>query len=249
MQRPTKHSTTLALCAIFVVSCKAQNNSDNEVKVVGGTVAQESDSRFRAVNRLDVHGGICTGTFVTPTKMLTAAHCIQNRSQSGISLISPTVVQMPPSVKDQGVVGVAEAQKGFGRPAAYKDVVILSFATTNNTHTLPICNTQATIGEAVYLVGYGFDENHTIGVKRFAEMKVTGLSPDLSIITVEGTKSNAQGDSGGPLISISRSCILGVTSYIEKSSGTYFTSHYVDLSTPLVRAFLDSEGLIPKTSP
>lgn len=217
---------------------------DANVKVLGGESVAESDERFKAVRQLIGVKGNCTGTFVTTTKMVTAGHCVVNDTDGGVIGIQPGNLGKSSAVKNLGVLGRPAAQAVFGTTNAYKDVVVMSFSTPKAVSTLPICASGATVGEAVYIVGYGLSSlNNADEGKRFAVVKVKDLIPANGSIKLESGKSTMPGDSGGPLISVERHCVLGVASYLEPVSQTVFRSYYVDLSAPKVKSFLAAAGL------
>jgi hypothetical protein len=235
----------LPVLFIGCISCRSiEGVDDSALRVYGGEKVARGDERFQAVHELRSVAGSCTGTFITPTKMFTAAHCVENSGDGGIIAINPRT-PVPTSVTDQGIRGKPQAEKTFGRPDGYKDFVVLNFASATAAPTLPVCTSEPKEGDPVYMVGYGFDEKGNVGTKKFAEVEITAIDADNSVIIIDGEKSVLPGDSGGPLVSVEGKCVFGIASYMQQFPQGTFRSVYVNLLSNNVKKFLNSGDLSP----
>src|SRR5688572_9876493 len=91
-------ATALVLCACGAEPVALDPSSSEEAAIYGGTEAPNEDAVVGIV--FTSAGYVCTGTLITPTVVLTAAHCIENaeagyqfkRAIIGATLGSPTTV-------------------------------------------------------------------------------------------------------------------------------------------------------------
>jgi hypothetical protein len=182
-----------------------------EDEIVGGS----TDNGDPAVVMLrDASGnGFCTGTLVTPTVVLTAAHCIENDPPASIGfgkkgnqrVVAVKASHMNPAYDPEDFTGGGDV-----------GVLILKKAVT---HTHPVLvNLEASgvprPGRSVRIVGFGDNdgagEGSGFGTKRKARATVTPIVPEDGLIDGEFIKigspelndpedaQKCNGDSGGP---------------------------------------------------
>lgn len=180
---------------LLVVGCADQSPSlPNPVK--GDLMAQNAlPAVVRVLGRV-----ACTGTFITPTAVLTAAHCLEGGG--------------PYNVRSHAVN--ASASRGYTLPKnknyGTDDLGILTFDTpvVSNELVIPIGNEPA-IGDTVTLIGYGCNDIHSRvggGIKRMGTNVLSSIADYLEVTTplsreIFGPKNRVGscfGDSGSPLL-------------------------------------------------
>lgn len=229
MRALVKPDVLISVCLAF--SCVQKKiDADSSTSVFGGKVVESTDVRFAAVYSLGNTSGGCTGTFVTPTRMITAAHCIENKTDGGLLTINPRVSELPMASVPIDVFGMIQMQKVFGTADGFKDVAVLKFRTAQNVKVMPLCASNPQIGQKAYIVGFGLDERGITGVKRVGDVEVSAIVKDQGTLYVESTKVSAlPGDSGGPLVSVEGNCIIGIASNLQMFQDGKMRATYVDL--------------------
>lgn len=170
---------------------------------------QTAPGAWPAVVAISIGSTLCTGTFVSPTIIFTAAHCLeQNPDLSSMSVRRGDDINFPvPTLKvaaygfdpqfcgeetckedihDYGFVVVSSPQKDileFPRPVADQDEWDQIMA----------------VKSTITLVGYGLNEGDITGVKRQVEVPITKFSASGLEFQAGGDGlDSCQGDSGGP---------------------------------------------------
>lgn len=178
---------------------------------------------------------MCSGTFITPSTVLTAAHCIKNAA----------------TVRIRNAYGVTESSDfkilGSGVEGDSRDIglVFVSEHLIDESETLKVSSRAPSVGEALTLVGYGCNRKGSArgaGKKRRAGNILYRISDHLELATPQVTiaglvgHSNVggtcEGDSGSPLLRQTGDGqyeILGV-SHGTQEEGSYQLSLYSDLS-------------------
>jgi secreted trypsin-like serine protease len=169
-------------------------------------------------------GGLCTGEVVSPTVVLTAAHCTleDEIGEGAVWHVIPG-----PGIKDVPEDQWLEVEKVDHDPAfdinnvtAGHDVGVIVLKKPTDIKPLKVNRKPldaAQVGQNVRLVGYGLDDgiNQTgAGIKREVEVPIDGLDKNL-IETGTFMQGSCNGDSGGPaFLNIDgEETIVGVTSY------------------------------------
>ncbi|MFN7134923.1 MAG: S1 family peptidase, partial [Myxococcales bacterium] len=147
-----------------------------------------------------VGSGTCTGTLVAPTKVLTAAHCVERVGLGSVTFgpdtLGPSVLfhraAIPPSWPAD--LGADIAVVTLDNPVLAVEPTRLQLA--------PLASSL--VGRTVTLVGYGQTgpDGEGTGVKRKVDVTLGGMGPKtLSYsASANGGKSSDKGDSGGPAL-------------------------------------------------
>lgn len=219
-----KRLNYMSFMAFLVVGCMPKL-SPSEMKIFGGT--RVLDDAWSNVVAISIHadadiGGVysCTGTLVTPSLIVTAAHCIINPDVEGLQLfpadrisivlgndkdaepidVAVTRVDHVPGYQDAPVTG------------ASKDLAYISLAAPVNRPLIPMVRTQeeaarlATPGRMATVVGYGYTNiadptrpgQVFYGEKFSVTMKINEPMQDLLFIGGQ-EQDSCSGDSGGPV--------------------------------------------------
>jgi secreted trypsin-like serine protease len=204
---------------ILLTGCQGgvigDSTSSDEDAIIGGV----NDNSDPAVVMLRKGGGFCTGTLVTPTRVLTAAHCAAvGPTEVGFGIQGNlSRVRVAKVVADSRFNG-QKLNNGFDVAVlTLSQAVPASVATpvafNRDTRLLP-----TKIGAQVRIVGFG---NNTSGVngtgfgfKREASVKINSVDSKLVGIGQTGTQK-CNGDSGGPtFLKVGTTEVLtGVTSF------------------------------------
>ncbi len=246
-----------SLFALFAASgCIALSDSEQAAHVLGkstspivGGFLDRWDPAIVgiSVQRCDGTVNICTGTIVSPTVVLTAAHCVATQVVGdGATFTVTTARNLNDRIDPRTTLRVHTVQwdRAYD-PEDYTDghdIGILWLTSRTDIEPMPI-NRLPLVDpekpERVRIIGYGrrdpLDSNSS-GIKRYAMTEWTGLSEQF---VIHGTESfgTCAGDSGGPVLYGigGREHVIGVTSWGGPDcQGSSFSTR-----TDTSRAFLD----------
>jgi secreted trypsin-like serine protease len=239
-----RHLVILASCGLLVAAAPSQ-------AIVGG----EGDTAHPYVGLVASGGSACSGTLVSPTVFLTAAHCIQDPSSVRVRFGAAVSRETP------FTEGTAYVHPGFcvlcGPGFAENDlavVVLDSPVDMPRYGSLPILNAADALGHKsdVTLVGYGV--SFFVGrqpVSTFQRLTADADAVDAqklsgSFLKLKSKRDGAAcfGDSGGPTFLPGTDTILGVTSYSATSRCTA-SSYSYRLDTEAARGFLSGFVSLP----
>lgn len=187
---------------------------------------------------------LCTGTIVSATKMLTAAHCVVGalaiEARFGSTTTSPTARfkatgwTMPPGFNISNV-------------AAGNDYAVVTFGSTLTTNRPAIKLQLAPINSVGgrVIVGYGVTSNaSTAGTKRAGTATVDADNDKHLRIKATGTAVHScSGDSGGPMLHKQNGInyVIGVSSYGNGTCDGRTVAFYADVSA--AATWLRAQGL------
>lgn len=255
--KPSK--IAVALLILVMSACGGGGGDDSEqlstnacgtlglnTKIINGTECSVSGSPVLALNLLsrDGSGSLCSGTLITPTQILTAAHCF----------VTDPVVSAFTEVDGKRIFGKTvhvhpDAQINASAGIATNDVAILDMEESINRPTVALLTSRSpAIGDTFSIFGYGKDSNGDIGSLRSGEMRIEDITLNHLIADYEGEGSNTcNGDSGGPAIFTlsdgNGTALIGVT-----SSGTSADcqegdhSFFANLQAPSISSFIRSKA-------
>jgi hypothetical protein len=164
-----------------------------------------------AVAGLETSGGslVCTGTFVSPTVLLTAAHCsvgepLRVRATDGGPAILTSLVGVHPELDVMSV----QLEPGWK-------------VTDRMPAPLPLWSSGVGtdwIGKRALLGGFGRDEQGISGLLLFAEETISAVTSSELQVDGEGQSGACGGDSGGPLLAIDEAGSVRLLGVLERGS-------------------------------
>lgn len=186
----------------------------------------------------------CTAVLVSPTVLLTSAHCIDTPNHPnylyGVFTSDdagpyPTLAALEPHLVSVAAVHPNPQYQTQSPFLADIGVVVLAQPLTTVT-PLPLHRTplDATItGKPALIVGYGQTTYQQPNQTRFEAMTVVGALESDTVVVGDAAKHGCLGDSGGP--AIVEGVLVGVDSYGPTGCGA--ASHYRRVDSHL--AFID----------
>ncbi|MCA9617738.1 MAG: trypsin-like serine protease [Myxococcales bacterium] len=174
--------------------------ASDEAAIVGGSI----DNGDPAVVALTVQGqAFCTGTLVTPTVVVSAAHCIH----PDIGVSPPTAISVYFGTGTSGgtLIPVVEGQYhpswSLNGGNGDNDISVLRLAQAAPTTPIPMMTgslTQSFVGQTVRMIGFGITQagGQDSGIKRQTTIVVGELYPKQWAFPENGT-GTCNGDSGG----------------------------------------------------
>lgn len=247
----------IIISTLMLASCGSDGESDNTgkcsaldltdtpaAKIVNGTPCGSLNKSPVVVilkNMPDGRTGACTGTMLSPNKVLTAAHCLDDAASVEILFGTTT---------DKFAFVTASSwniHPSFSRTTFSDDVGIVHSPVSLPVPNLPILTSTAPkIGDKASIFGYGVAASGTPidGRLRVGSMTIGGVDSGKIYAYFDASSSNTcSGDSGGPLLLQvgGQQTIVGTTSYGSSvNCAVGELSAFMNLQSPSVQSFIRS---------
>jgi secreted trypsin-like serine protease len=221
-----------AIFALGTVGCQPPDAQDEVTSEIIGGVTDPGDP---SVVALFAHkpgattGALCTATVISPTVLLTAAHCVDPAVVGAGNVFDVYTGTTFGTTKLPQHVAATHYDPRFNvnNVTAGHDVGVVILASPTSLRPLPI-NTSSIVGDAgkaVRLVGYGMNSHVDVasppptnvsglGIKRTATSVIDNVGP-LLVHIGNSNQQTCHGDSGGPALMKFAGVekIIGITSF------------------------------------
>ena len=266
-----RHWLAVSLALGMMVGCGRASDLKSTTKVSNGKDITETEYPSVIMLFDQTKGALCTGTFISDTTVITAAHCTMGSSDidAKTGKVNHTLyLARLIDIKQKKLEKLATSEAVYRNPqwdAEFKkqqvnkyDLGVVVFPKGTGKGISELASETPAQGDELTIVGYGLnyvpkDEKDvdvsSVGKKRVGFNSVAALqdgfiyfSGALKTTTADGSNANASmGDSGGPLFVGDK--LAGVTSGGGRTLFGTGASVYIDLNSDISKGFLHSMNI------
>lgn len=230
------------LFSLLLSSCSHSGQSPrvSSIKIIDGQETETHPEVVRLVlkDKAGEELGTCTGEFVSPITVLTAAHCFDDEALAELKIGDQFFPMEASKIHPQYVA--------FAEDSVRYDLALVRFKGYRNASFLQFALQRPGVGGQVTIIGFGKSEFTTrkgagIGVKRLGEATIAALEEGyLRIVKNPGSSDSASapGDSGGAMLNEGR--LAGITSLGAPDGEGVIVNHFVDLTSDASRSFFSA---------
>lgn len=236
-----------SLCC-FAFGCQAESSpAPGVVSSAQPIVNGQLDAGHPGVVALTIQGQqFCTGTLVTPTVVVSAAHCIH--PSTGVSPGTLAQIFFGSVVGQDGVfIDVIEAEYkpdwSLDDPDADDDVAVLRLASPAPVTPIPMADVPPP-GSTLTLVGFGITSagGTGSGVKRVAQANIDQIGGKIFSMLVDPS-GTCSGDSGGTALFVENGVEKFVGIHTRSDCESFMLDERVDAHLDsFIQPFIDKGG-------
>lgn len=245
--------TTALFVGLLLTSCHSRLQTQSAPKIINGSSAPAPlgwKGTFTAVVKVKTTlGNLCTGTFVRPDVLITAAHCTRNQNNVIGGSISVRGVTSSRTFVADGISNLHEPKENV-----IYDLAVIKFnqnlAGTLGITVFPKIQPSAPkVGDEVMIAGFGrTGQEGSSGTFRWGRNTLAKHTKSFLVITGTPSEPNGEdavsdhGDSGGPMFNPSKEMVAITRS--GSSEDDVHQSTYIWLGSEPSKALFKKAGLL-----